>query len=69
MSLVDLGDVGLGVALLGSVALAGEQDQALLVGIEAGNVDGQRLLAQVLAAEINGNTDGGSLKTGDTGLL
>lgn len=69
VGLVDLGDVGLGVTLLGGVALAGEQDQALLVGLEAGDVDGQRLLAEVLAAEVNGDADGGSLKTGDTGLL
>lgn len=67
--LVDLGDVGLGVALLGSVALAGEENQALLVGLEAGDVDGERLLAEVLAAEVDGDADGGSLVAGDTSLL
>lgn len=67
--LVDLGDVGLGVTLLGGVGLAGEQDQALLVGLEAGDVDGQGLLGEVLAAEVDGDADGGSKGTGDTSLL
>lgn len=67
--LVDLGDIGLGVTLLGGVGLAGEQDQALLVGLEAGDVDGQGLLGKVLAAEVNGDTDGGSQRAGDARLL
>lgn len=66
---VDLGDVGLGVTLLGGVGLAGEQDQALLVGLEAGDVDGQGLLREVLAAGVDGDTDGGSLEAGDTSFL
>ena len=69
LGLVDLGDVGLGVTLLGSVALAGEEDQALLVGLEAGDVDGKRLLAEVLAAEVDGDANSGSLAAGDTSLL
>ena len=69
LGLVDLGDVGLGVTLLGSVALAGEEDQALLVGLEAGDVDGKRLLAEVLAAKVDGDANGGSLAAGDTSLL
>lgn len=66
---VDLGDVGLGVTLLGGVGLAGEQDQALLVSLEAGDVDGQGLLREVLAAGVDGDTDGRSLEAGDTSFL
>lgn len=50
-------------------ALAGEDDQALLVGLETGDVGGEGLLAEVLAAEIDGDTDGGGHETGDAGLL
>lgn len=67
--LVQLGDVGLGVTLLGGVGLAGQEDEALLVGLEAGHVGGEALLAQVLAAEVDGDADGGSQGLGDTGLL
>lgn len=67
--LVELGDVGLGVTLLGGVGLAGEEDEALLVGLEAGDVGGKALLAQVLSAEVDRDTDGGSQRLGDTGLL
>ena len=67
--LLDLGDVGLGVTLLGGVGSAGEDDQSLLVSLEAGDVGGQGLLAEVLSAEIDGNADGGSESLGDTGLL
>lgn len=59
----------LAVTSLGLTALAGEDDEALLVGLEAGNVEGQGLLAEVLAASVDGNTDGGSVKLGDTGSL
>ena len=37
-ALSSLDDVGLGVTLLGGVGLAGEEDEALLVGLEAGDV-------------------------------
>lgn len=67
--LLDLGDVGLGVTLLGGVRSAGKEDQALLVGLEAGNVGSKGLLAEVLSAEIDSDTDGGSESLGDTGLL
>jgi hypothetical protein len=50
-------------------ALAGEDDQAFLVGLETGDVGGEGLLAEVLAAEIDGDTDSGSHKAGDTSLL
>lgn len=67
--LLDLGDVGLGVTLLGGVRSAGKEDQALLVSLETGDVGGKGLLAEVLAAEVDGNADGGSESLGDTGLL
>lgn len=58
-----------GVALLGLVALLGEEDQALLVGLEALDVGGQGLLGDVLAASIDGNTDGRGVLAGDTSGL
>lgn len=67
--LLDLGQVGLGVALLGGVGLAGQQDQALLVGLKAGDVGSKGLLAEVLAAVVDGDTDGGSQLAGDASLL
>lgn len=67
--LAQLGDVGLGVTLLGGVGLAGQQDQALLVGLETSDVGGEALLAEVLAAVINGDTDGGSQGSGNASLL
>lgn len=58
-----------GVALLGLVALLGEEDQALLVGLEALDVCGQGLLGDVLAASIDGDTDGGGVLAGDASGL
>lgn len=69
VGLLDLAGVHLGLALLGVVGLAGEDDEALLVGLEAGNVGGERLLGKVLAAVVDGNTDGGGVVARDTGLL
>ena len=69
VDLLDGGRVGLGVTLLRGVGAAGEDDEALLVGLEALDVDGEGLLAQVLAAAIDGDTDGGSEAAGDTSLL
>lgn len=68
-SLVDLGEIGLGVTLLGGVGSAGEEDQALLVGLEAGDVGGQGLLGEVLSAGVDRNADGGSELAGNTSLL
>lgn len=59
----------LGVTLLGGVGSAGEDNQALLVGLEALDVDGERLLGEVLAAGVDGDADGGSVVTGDASLL
>lgn len=58
-----------GVALLGLVALLGEEDQALLVGLEALDVGGQGLLGDVLAAGVDGDTDGGGVLAGDASGL
>ena len=57
------------VAGLGLVALAGEDDQAGLVGLEALDVGGEGLLGQVLAAAIDGDTDGGGILTGNASSL
>lgn len=59
----------LAVTSLGLTSLAGEDDEALLVGLEAGDVGGERLLADVLAAGVDGNTDSGSEQLGDTSGL
>ena len=66
---LDLGDVGLGVTLLGGVGSAGEEDEAILVGLEAGDVGGKGLLGEVLATGVDGNADGGSEGAGDASLL
>lgn len=58
-----------GVALLGLVALLGEQNQAGGVSLEALDVGGERLLGQVLAAGIDGDTNGRGVLAGDTGSL
>lgn len=58
-----------GVALLGLVALLGEQDQTLLVGLEALDVGGQGLLGDVLAAGVDGDTDGRGVLAGDASGL
>ena len=67
--LLDGGDVGLGVTLLGGVGSAGEEDEALLEGLEAGDVGGEGLLAEVLSSGVDGDADGGSEGTGNTSLL
>lgn len=47
----------------------GEEDQAGLVGLEAGDVEGKSLLRGRLAARVDGNTDGGCELAGDAGFL
>lgn len=64
-----LGEVGGRVAVLGLAGLAGEQDQALLVGLQAGDVGGEALLGQVLAAAVDGNADRLGEAAGDASLL
>lgn len=57
------------VALLGLVALLGEEDQALGVSLEALDVGGQGLLGDVLATSIDRDTDGRSILAGDASGL
>lgn len=57
------------VKLLELTALAGEEDQAGLVVLEAGDVGNQGLLGVVGATVVDRDTDGGSELLGDTGLL
>lgn len=59
----------LAVTSLGLAGLAGEDNQASLVGLEALDVGGKGLLGEVGAAGVDGDTDGGSDKLGDTGGL
>lgn len=63
-------DVGLlAVTRLGLATLAGEENELLLVGLEAGDVKGKALLAQVGATVVDRDTDGRSKLLGDTGSL
>lgn len=61
--------------LSGSVTLpdlavaAGEEDEAVGVLLETGDVGSERLLRQVLAAGINGDANGGSKLAGNTSSL
>lgn len=57
------------VELLELTALAGEEDQASLVVLQAGDVLDKGLLGVVGAAVVNGDTDGTGELLGDTGLL
>lgn len=58
-----------GVELLELTALAGEEDQAGLVVLEAGNIGNQGLLGVVGTAVVDGDTNGRSELLGDAGLL
>lgn len=58
-----------GVGSLDLVGLAGEDDQASLVGLEALDVGGEALLGEVLTAGIDGNTDGGGIELGNASSL
>lgn len=61
--------------LLGSVAvllrleLAWEENKTLLVLLQAGDVGGERLIGKVLAARVDGDTDGWRKLAWDTSLL
>ena len=57
------------VKLLELTALAGEENQASLVVLEAGNIGDERLLRVVDTAVVNGDTDGASELLGDTSFL
>jgi hypothetical protein len=58
-----------GVTLLGGLAVAGEQDNAAAVSLQALDVGGKRLLGEVLAAGVDRDTDGGCKLAGDTSSL
>jgi hypothetical protein len=63
-------DVLLGrVEFLELAGLAGEEDEAGLVGLEALDVEGQGFFVGVLAARVDGDADCGSEFAGDTGFL
>lgn len=57
------------VKLLELTALAGEEDQAGLVVLEAVDVGDERLLGVVDTAVVNGNTDSAGELGGDTSFL
>lgn len=61
--------LGAGVTLLGGLGLAGEEDKALTVSLEALDVGGETLLGKVLAAGVDGDTDGGCKLAGNTSSL
>lgn len=61
--------LGAGLALLGGLGVAGEEDEALLVGLQALNVGLEGLLGEVLATGVDGDTDGARKLAGDVGLL
>jgi hypothetical protein len=61
--------LGAGLALLGGLGVAGEEDKALLVGLQALNVGLEGLLGEVLATGVDGDTDGARKLAGDVGLL
>ena len=65
---------GLGVlsgslAGLGRLALAGEEDEAALVGLQALDVGLEGLLGEVLAAWVDADTDGWGKLAGDASFL
>lgn len=61
--------LGAGLTLLGGLGVAGEEDEAGLVGLQALNVGLEGLLAEVLATGVDGDTDGAGKLAGDVGLL
>jgi len=64
-----LGVLGGSLAVLGRLALAREEDEAALVGLQALDVGLEGLLGEVLAARVDGDTDGGRELAGNAGLL
>jgi len=64
-----LGVLGGSLAVLGRLALAREEDEAALVGLQALDVGLEGLLGKVLAARVDGDTDGGRELAGNAGLL
>lgn len=60
---------GRGVTLLGLAGLSWEEDEAGAVGLETGDVQGEGLGGEVLAAGVDGDTDGWCELAWDTSLL
>lgn len=58
-----------GIGLLGLVGLARENNEALLVLLQALDVDREALLREVLAAGIHGDTDGAGIVLGNASSL
>lgn len=58
-----------GVTLLGGLAVAGEEDEASAVCLQALDVGGEGLLVEIGAAGVNADSDGGCKLAGDTGSL
>lgn len=58
-----------GVTLLGGLAVAGEEDEACTVSLQALDVGGETLLGQVGAAGVDADSDGGCELAGNTGSL
>jgi len=58
-----------GIFFLVLAELAGEEDQAGTVSLEAGDVHGEGLDGEILSAGVNGDTDSGSELAGDTSFL
>jgi len=54
----DLDVFGRGVTLLRRLGLAGEEDEAGVVGLQALDVGGEGLLGEVLSAGVDCDTDG-----------
>lgn len=57
------------VEVLVLAGAAREEDQAGAVGLEARDVEGERLFGQVLAARVEGDADCGREFAGDAGFL
>lgn len=69
-SLTDLLDIlGRGLASLGLLRFPGEEDETLLVRLEALDVGLERLLGQVLAARVDRDPNSGCQLAGNAGLL
>lgn len=58
-----------GLALLDRLGLAGEDDEAGAVGLEALHVGFEGFFGEVLAAGVDGDADGGCQLAGDAGFL
>ena len=58
-----------GVHFLVQAGFAGEEDEALPVGLEAGDIGGEGFFREVGAAGVDGDTNGGGEGAGNTCFL